>query len=70
MAELSTTAPKNPLQPTTEPHSPVGRSEDWISEQWDACLERTVINFSLGLAAGALTAVVLTSKQNVNTHIA
>ncbi|KAG5177660.1 hypothetical protein JKP88DRAFT_226371 [Tribonema minus] len=35
-------------------------SEMLISEQWDECLERTLINFGTGLLVGGLSAVVLT----------
>lgn len=38
-------------------------SEEMISHKWDACLERMVINFGMGVLVGGLAAVVLTSKE-------
>lgn len=35
-----------------------------ISEKWDACLERTVMNFGIGILAGGLASVVLTREFN------
>ncbi|CAM9707227.1 unnamed protein product, partial [Hapterophycus canaliculatus] len=39
-------------------------SEFKISEKWDVCLERTVINFGMGVVAAGLASVVLTRKSN------
>ncbi|CAM9518318.1 unnamed protein product [Choristocarpus tenellus] len=43
-------------------------SEMIISEKWDACLERSLINIGIGLVAGGLTGVVLTSEYVVETN--
>lgn len=37
-------------------------SEFKISEKWDVCLERTVINFGMGVVAAGLAGVVLTRE--------
>lgn len=38
-------------------------SEMVINEKWDACLERTVINFGIGVVVGGLGSLVVTRKD-------
>ena len=40
-------------------------SEMVIPEKWDACLERTLINFGIGLVVGGASAIVLSRKLGV-----
>lgn len=39
-------------------------SEMVISEKWDTCLERTVINFGVGFVAGGLGSLVLAREYS------
>ena len=36
-----------------------------INEKWDTCLERTVINFGIGLVSAGLAGIVLTRESTV-----
>lgn len=36
-----------------------------INEKWDTCLERTVINFGIGLVSAGVAGVVLTRENTV-----
>lgn len=40
-----------------------------VSEKWDACLERTLINFGIGIVAGGLTSVVLTRAPGMRRAV-
>ncbi|CAM9701476.1 unnamed protein product [Sphacelaria rigidula] len=40
-----------------------------ISEKWDSCLERTVINFGIGVVAGGLAGVVLTRAPGMRKAV-
>lgn len=44
-------------------------SEFKISEKWDVCLERTVINFGIGVVAAGLAGVVLTRECSVRNCV-
>lgn len=44
-------------------------SELIINEKWDTCLERTVINFGIGLVSAGVAGVVLTRESTVHQSL-
>ncbi|CAN0251248.1 unnamed protein product [Ectocarpus sp. 8 AP-2014] len=44
-------------------------SEFKISEKWDVCLERTVINFGAGVVVAGLAGVVLTRSPGMRRAV-
>ncbi|CAM9406847.1 unnamed protein product [Scytosiphon promiscuus] len=50
-------------------HSVQVPSELKISEKWDVCLERTVINVGMGVVAAGLASVVLTRSPGMRRAV-